>query len=236
VILHSRSFCIWAKTAGKQLTNIFCCYSKNETSCYPKNSLELHTEDINKNAEVSTDGRLISILFEYSNTIQIWYNKYYQTATDTSEFTNFSLEHESNILTCRFKPQNFFETVAKYIPNVLITITEDYKVHLWIESFVQSSVEFYRFEIITAFASINIFPMFTFARKNTKGQVFSCSKEDVVSKLINPKNDRIYLLLRQSDEMGISKVNYPADSDDWVFFITVSVIIDYRMLISRYIK
>ena len=227
VALHAQSFCIWSKTITKQFVNIFCCYSKNECLNTSKNSLKLFSEDVNIKVEISTDGRLVLIQCKDSSIVQIWYNKVYHTAINTSELANlslssFSLEHEYNVLACKFKPQNYFETASKYIANVILTITTDYKVHLWVESFMQSTVEFFRFETIIDFVPEMIYPRFTFTRRNTKGQVYNCAKEEAItSKLIKPQNDRIYKLLTQSNETGISKNNYPSNTIDWLCLLTV---------------
>lgn len=227
VALHAQSFCIWSKAAGKQFANILCCYSKSECPSTSKNSLKLLSEDVNSDVEVSTDGRLVLVLCESSSVTQVWHNKVYQTSIDSSEvldfsLASFSLEHEYDVLACKFKPQNFFETMAKYIPNIVIAVTADYKVHLWVESFVQSTVEFFRFETISDFTPSAVFPHFAFARRSAKGQTYSCSKEDMASsKLISPQRDRVYKLLTQVNELGICKGNYASESNDWICFITV---------------
>ena len=64
----------------------------------------------------------------------------YETAKESQEMTDFSLaptiiRHEAPILIFKVKPNNFFESANKYIPNVILTLTADLKFHLWIENF-----------------------------------------------------------------------------------------------------
>lgn len=87
---------------------------------------------------------MIAILAESSKTVRIWHHQLYATANESKEMVDFGLfytqmDHDSNVLMCKFKKQNYFECVSKYIANLIVTFTEDCKVHLWIENFAQVS-------------------------------------------------------------------------------------------------
>jgi hypothetical protein len=140
------------------------------------------------------------------------------------ELASCYLEHDSEVLLCKTKRQNYFEVVAKYIPNVIVTITADFKVHLWIESFAQPNIEFYKFEIINEFVADRSFPRCSFLETNYKESIYSHQRTDmIISKLMNPYSDRVYYLLKDSNDMGVVKTNYPLTSNDWLCFITVMV-------------
>lgn len=64
----------------------------------------------------------------------------YEISKESQEMIDFSLapillRHEAKVLIFKVKPNNFFECASKYIPNVILTLTEDFKFHLWIENF-----------------------------------------------------------------------------------------------------
>ena len=239
ISLYPSSFCIWTKAIGKRFESVFCCHSESECPIPSKNSLRVFSTEVNHSTEISTDGRLITVQALSSSVVKVWYNKIYQTDNELPEvadltLASFSLEHEVEVLICRVKKQDFFETIAKHIPNLILTITKDYKIHLWLENFGQNNIEFFCFETITEFTSI---PIFSFARYNSKEQVYNCPKESVIkSKLLNPHIDKIFQLLKKHNEMGIRKSNYPSDSNDWLCFITVYINITYRIHTYMYIK
>jgi hypothetical protein len=88
------------------------------------------------------DGRIIAIMPENSKALRIWYHQLYSIANESKEIVDFgllysTLNHHSPILMFKFKKQHYFETAAKYIPNVLVTFTADCKMHLWIENYAQ---------------------------------------------------------------------------------------------------
>ncbi len=83
---------------------------------------------------------MFAIVGERSRAVKVWFNQVYVSGIDTTDGAEFalsslSLEHESTVLTCKFKRNNYFETAAKYVPNVIVTFTEDCKAHLWLENF-----------------------------------------------------------------------------------------------------
>jgi len=206
-----------------------CCYTGIEPPLSSKNYVRATEVKEYMDAEISTDSRFIITLPKNSQTVQIWYNHFYTMANESEENMKFGLachylEHDSEVLLCKTKKQNYFEVVAKYVPNVIVTITADYKVHLWIESFAQSDIEFYKFEVINEFVTDCLFPWCSFFEANYKETIYSHQRTDmIISKLMNPYSDRVYYLLKDSNDMGVVKTNYPLTSNDWLCFITVRV-------------
>lgn len=224
VSLYPRHFCIWSKAAGKRFESLFCCHSQHDCPGVTKHSAKVSTEGY-CSAEVSTDGRLVVV--RSVEGVKVWYNRVYQAGREGEvaerfELASFALEHQSEVIACEVKKQDFFETIAKYIPNLIVTITKDFGVHLWLENFGQNNIEFFCFESIMEFSLSQVHPRFSFARSNTKERVYNCPKEDVIqSKLLAPHRDKVFQLLKKHNEMGIRKRNYPSDSNDWLCFITV---------------
>jgi len=152
--LYPKSFCVWSKVPGKPFENVYCCYTAPDSPVPAKNALKLALSDPgeeNLDSQVSTgslsmlimvDGRMIVVFAKKTRAVRIWFNQLFTTANESADSNEFGLdfiklEHDSDVLLCKFKKQNFFETASKYIPNVLITFTSDYKVHLWIENLSQ---------------------------------------------------------------------------------------------------
>ena len=87
---------------------------------------------------------MFAVMATKKSAVKVWFNQQYTVGSDITEGAEFGLasldlEHDSPVLTCKFKRNNYFETAAKFIPNVLITFTEDCKAHLWIENFARVS-------------------------------------------------------------------------------------------------
>jgi len=239
ITLYAQYFCLWSKVPGKPFENVMCCYNGHECPISnSKASLRMPSPELdskgefpaNLNSEISTDGRLILISTHNSRTAQIWFNQMYLNGNESSESTEFTLastqlEHDNPVVFAKFKQQNYFETVAKFIPNIAVTITKDCKIHLWVESFSQNSIEFYEFETINEFIGEQIYPNCAFIRKNDKNEVFSYQRDDVIiSKIMNPHSDHIYYLMKDNNDLGITKQNYAPSSSDWICFITVFLI------------
>eukprot|EP00826_Nyctotherus_ovalis_P013372 TRINITY_DN13606_c0_g1_i1.p1 TRINITY_DN13606_c0_g1~~TRINITY_DN13606_c0_g1_i1.p1 ORF type:complete len:278 (+),score=60.08 TRINITY_DN13606_c0_g1_i1:620-1453(+) len=208
-----------------------CCYNGAEPPISSKNYMKAFEPGEYLDADISTDSRFIIVLPKHSQTVQIWFNHLYTLASANEAEENmkfglasYSLEHDAEVVLCKAKKQNYFEAMAKYIPNVIVTVTADYKVHLWIESFAQSNVEFYKFEIINEFVADCAFPWCSFFDANDKESLHSHQRTDVIiSKLMNPYSDRVYYLLKDANDMGVARINYPLTSNDWLCFITVSL-------------
>ncbi|MDR3547243.1 MAG: hypothetical protein P4M11_03015 [Candidatus Pacebacteria bacterium] len=87
---------------------------------------------------------MIAVLAENNGTVKVWYNRLYDAgmgseAAESAEFglSSFSMEHGCVVLVCGFKGNNYFETGGRYIPNVLLTVTEDCAAHVWVENLAQ---------------------------------------------------------------------------------------------------
>lgn len=233
VAVYPQAFCIWSKVPGKNFENTMCCYNGAEPPISSKNYMKAYKPGEYLDADISTDSRFIIVLPKNSQTVQIWFNHLYTLASANEAEENmkfglasYTLEHDAEVVLCKSKRQNYFEAMAKYIPNVVVTVTADYKVHLWIESFAQSNVEFYKFEVITEFAADRAFPWCSFFDANDKESVHSHQRTDVIiSKLMNPYSDRVYYLLKDANDMGVARINYPLTSNDWLCFITVSLLV-----------
>eukprot|EP00826_Nyctotherus_ovalis_P021926 TRINITY_DN17160_c0_g1_i1.p1 TRINITY_DN17160_c0_g1~~TRINITY_DN17160_c0_g1_i1.p1 ORF type:complete len:177 (+),score=19.13 TRINITY_DN17160_c0_g1_i1:503-1033(+) len=140
VALYPQAFCIWTKDFKGPFSNSLCCYNDAMPSLCAKRSLRFTELTLNASAELSTDGRLLLILSENSYFAHIYYNGFCEAANRTAEFSVSALRHNCKVVACKFKEQNFFETVAKRTPNLLLTVTTDHKVHLWIETFTLLSL------------------------------------------------------------------------------------------------
>lgn len=215
VALYPQAFCIWTKRLKKSFGNSLCCYNDAMPSLCAKRSLRFTELTLNANAELSTDGRLLLVLSENSHFVHIYYNGLCEAANETAKFSVSALRHNCKVLACRFKEQNFFETLAKRVPNLLLTITADHKVHLWIETFTLPAVSFTRFEIISIF---HTFPHFAFVRQNYKTQIFPY-KSIGETKLLKQSNNCLLGLTNGFHK--VCKVNRSSDSNDWLYFTTV---------------
>ena len=219
-----------------------CCHNGDEPPVAAKNYIKFNEKKEYLCSDISTDGRFIVILPKESESLQIWYNHLYYFANDSAETMEFglscyNLEHDSEVLIFKLKLQNFYESVIKYIPNIIATITADYKVHLWSESFTKSGIEFYEFEIIDEFSADRIFPLYCFVNINYKEEVYSYERNDVsTSRLMNPHSDKIFYLLKDHNDMGIIKPNYPFITNDWLCFITVNLLLTFRKTIFMYTR
>jgi len=214
VVLYPKAFCIWNKVSKGSFNNSLCCHNELTSSIGSKISLKFTELTLNKSAELSTDGRLLLILSEHSPIIHIYFNSLY-TTNDKTKLNVIPLKHNAKVLTCKFKEQNYFETNAKYIPNLILSITADYKICLWIEMFTQPSIYFTCFEII----SLHCSPLFAFVQQNYTTQAFHC--EDIgTTKLLNPHHDHLLKLIKKFEEFKSCKPNYPTDTNDWLFLIT----------------
>jgi hypothetical protein len=69
----------------------------------------------------------------------VWSHTLFAMAQDINVASAFGLSnsdliHEIPVLLFKIKQGNYYEAASKFIPNVVITLTQDFIFHFWVEN------------------------------------------------------------------------------------------------------